>query len=59
MDDGALSVLIPGMPMMQLSFAGNWDFPQVGPLITFGSHACHMHAYIPPPATSACKFTSI
>ena len=28
MDVGALSVLIPGMPMMQLWFASNWDFLQ-------------------------------
>jgi len=27
MDDGALSVLIPGTPMMQLWSADNWDFP--------------------------------
>ena len=28
MDDGALSVLIPGTPMMQLWFVGNWGFLQ-------------------------------
>ena len=45
MDGGALSVLIPGTSMMQLWFAGNWDFLQqvclVNGVLRSSNSTCH------------------